>query len=115
MLCTFWSMLLGATITIHTDHKNLTHKLSSFTMQRIMHWRLLLEEFGHTFQYKKGADNCITDALSRVPTLDENVMPALPETRCIKVNDLWTKCLWVLPKLNEQNHHPFHYDTIFHY
>ena len=114
-LRTFRSMLLGAKITIHTDHKNLTHKLSSFTTQRVMRWRLLLEEFGPTFQYKKGADNCIADALSRVPTLDENVTPALPETRCVKVDDLWTECLWAMPKLDEQNRHPFRFDTISHY
>ena len=48
MLCTFCSMLLGANILVHTDHKNLTHKLSQFTTQRVMHWHLLLEEYGPT-------------------------------------------------------------------
>jgi RNase H-like domain found in reverse transcriptase len=32
----FRSMLLGAPITIYTDHKNLTHKLSSFSTQRVL-------------------------------------------------------------------------------
>jgi RNase H-like domain found in reverse transcriptase len=30
------SMLLGAPITIYTDHKNLTHKRSSFSTQRVL-------------------------------------------------------------------------------
>ena len=79
-LRTFCSMLLGAKITVITDHKNLTHKLSTFTTQHVMRWRLHLEEYGPTFECKKGSDNCIADALSRVPTLDENVTPAMPET-----------------------------------
>ena len=111
----FRSMLLGAKITVHTDHKNLTHKLSSFTTQRVMRWRLLLEEYGPTFAYKKGTDNCVADALSRVPTLDENVTPAMPETRSVKVEDLWTECLWAMSKFDEQNRHPFHFSTIADY
>ena len=79
MLHTFCSMLLGTNITVHMDHKNLTHKLSQFTTQCIMHWRLLLEEYGPTFVLKKGSKNCITDALSQVPIKDENVTPAMPE------------------------------------
>ena len=63
-LRTFRSMLLGAKITVHTDHKNLTHKLSTFTTQRVMRWRLLLEEYGPEFAYKKGSENCIADVLS---------------------------------------------------
>ena len=54
-------MILGAEITVMTDHKNLTHKLSSFTMQQVMRWRLLLEEFGPKFEYKKGSENCIAN------------------------------------------------------
>ena len=36
----------------------------------------------------------------------------MPETRCIKVDDLWTECPWVMPKFNEQNHHPFQFETL---
>ena len=115
MLCTFQSMLLGAKINVHTDHKNLTHKLSSFTTQRVMRWRLLLEEYEPTFHYKKGTDNCIADAMSRVPTKDNNVTPAMQGTRCVKVDDLWTECLWAMPKFDEQNRHPFQFETLQYY
>ena len=63
----FRTVLLGATIRVHTDHKNLTHRLTDFTMQRVLRWRLLLEEFNPMFLYKSGPSNVLADALSRVP------------------------------------------------
>ena len=60
--------MLGSTIRVHTNHKNLTHRLTEFTTQRVLRWRLLLEEFTPTFLYKSGPDNVLADALSRVPT-----------------------------------------------
>ena len=103
---------LGCQITVFADHKNLTHKFLTFTTQGVMRWQLLLEEYGPEFMYKKGSESCIADALSRVPTLDENVMLAMPEMQCVKVDDLWTECLWVMPKFDEQNHHQFRLETI---
>ena len=64
----FRSTLLGADIEIYTDHKNLTHKLSQYTTQRVLRWRLQPEEYGPTFHYKDGPSNVVADALSRVPT-----------------------------------------------
>jgi transposase InsO family protein len=64
----FRATLLGAEIDVFTDHKNLTYKLSQYSTQRVLRWRLTLEEFGAKFHYKTGASNYIADALSRVPT-----------------------------------------------
>ena len=64
----FRATLLGARIEIYTDHKNLTYKMSQYTTQRVLRWRLCLEEYGATFHYKTGESNYIADALSRVPT-----------------------------------------------
>ena len=64
----FHTILLGASIWVHMDHKNLTHRLTEFTTQRVLRWRLLLEEFNPTFLYKSGPSNVLADALSRVPT-----------------------------------------------
>ena len=64
----FRTVLFSASIRVHMDHKNLTHRLTEFSMQRILRWRLLLEEFNPTFLYKSGPSNILADALSRVPT-----------------------------------------------
>jgi len=57
------SMLLGAQLNTCTDHRNLTHKLSSFTTQRAMRWRLSLEEYKPTSFYLQGPKNVVADAL----------------------------------------------------
>ncbi|KAG7372182.1 reverse transcriptase RNA-dependent DNA polymerase [Nitzschia inconspicua] len=61
-------ILLGGQLHVYTDHKNLTHEMTKFTTQRVLRWRLLLDEFGVTYHYKQGASNFIADALSRVPS-----------------------------------------------
>jgi TusA-related sulfurtransferase len=76
-LKTFRTMLLGARIKVFTDHKNITHALTSFATQRVLRWRLGIEEFNPTFNYIPGPDNTVADALSRVPTT--SVSPLLKE------------------------------------
>jgi hypothetical protein len=63
-LKTFRNILLGHKIEVFTDHKNLT--FAQFNTERVMRWRLIIEEFGPTLTYIKGENNIVADALSRL-------------------------------------------------
>ena len=56
----FRNILLGHQITVYTDHKNLTYTF--FNTERVMLWRLILEEFGPELKYIKGENNAVADA-----------------------------------------------------
>ena len=58
---------MGQRIKVFTDHKNLVHESELKTSQRVMRWRLLLEEYGLEIEYIKGPKNVVADALSRLP------------------------------------------------
>ena len=64
----FKNILLGQNIRVYTDHKNLTYK--SFNTDRVLRWRLILEEFSPELVYIKGQNNVIADALSRLEIAD---------------------------------------------
>ena len=66
----FRNILLGHKIVVHTDHKNLTCK--NFNTERVMRWRLILEEYGPELRYIKGGDNVVADALSRLDLLSDD-------------------------------------------
>jgi len=61
--------LLGQQIEVFTDHKNPVCK--HFNKERVMRWRLLLEEFGPKLTHVKGANNIVADALSRLEMAEE--------------------------------------------
>jgi len=63
--------LLGQQIEAFTDHKNPVHK--HFNVERVMRWRLLLEEFGPKLTCVKGAKNVVADALSRLEMAEEEL------------------------------------------
>jgi len=69
----FRNILLGQQIIVHTDHENLTYK--NFNTDRVMRWRLFIEEYSPDLRYVKGTKNIVADALSRLdllhPPLDE--------------------------------------------
>ena len=60
------NILLGHPIRIYTDHKNLT--CDNFNTQRIIRWRMVIEDFGPEFIYIPGPTNIVADAMSRLPT-----------------------------------------------
>ena len=51
---------------VHTDHKNLTY--TKHNTERVMCWRLLIEEFGPELRYIKRTNSVVADALSRLAT-----------------------------------------------
>ena len=68
VVCTlkeFRSVLLGTEIHVHTDHKN--NMFENFTTQRVLRWRVLIEEFQPKFHYIQGNRNFIADWCSCVP------------------------------------------------
>jgi hypothetical protein len=65
----FRNILVGQQITVFTDHKNLTY--TNFNTERVMRWRLVLEELGPDLQCIKGENNVVADALSRLDIDDE--------------------------------------------
>ena len=70
-LTKFRPLLCGARLHIHTAHTNFTYKLSAFQTQRMLRWRLLLDEFDCIFLLQPRPDTDVADALSRVPTARE--------------------------------------------
>jgi hypothetical protein len=66
----FRPYLLGRNFTIVTDHKPLTWMFNvKDPSSRILRWRLLLEKYDYTIEYKAGKKNVNADALSRNPVV----------------------------------------------
>ena len=65
----FRNILLGHDIKVHTDHQNLTY--ANLTTERVLRWRLYIEEFGPLLEHIPGEKNVVADALSRLPMSEE--------------------------------------------
>jgi hypothetical protein len=60
----FCNILFGQQIVVHTDHRNILYKKLN---DRIIRWRLLLEEYGPEYVHMiAGRDNVVADALSHM-------------------------------------------------
>jgi transposase InsO family protein len=118
----FHSMLYGARITIYTDHQNMSHQLGKFSTQRVLRWRLFLEQYGCIFKYIPGPDNVIADAFSRVPASEEE--SSTPKTTgvvdafAMELDDIeMLDCFLAYPIFNEEDpqEYPLDYQTIQQY
>ena len=70
----FKNILLGQRIIVHTDHMNIVY--GHLSNDRIARWRLLLEEYGPTYEHVAGKTNVVADALSRLDADFETEAPS---------------------------------------
>jgi hypothetical protein len=75
MLKEFRSMLLCATITIHTDHRNIL-SIGDLS-QQCLHWISYVDEYGPTLKYIEGPRNVIADHFLQMPWSDDQASPTV--------------------------------------
>jgi len=85
----FKNILFGYKINVFSDHKNLVYAATISESQRVMRWRLLLEEFGPNIQHIPGKDNIVADALSRLPTTNTERDEPSTGTVPLRTNELF--------------------------
>ena len=67
----YQKILRGGKLNVYTNHKNLT--FNTLSVQRVLRWRLFMDEFDLTLRYIKGKDNVLADCFSRLPRMDRPV------------------------------------------
>ncbi len=74
----FCLYVFGRPFEIHTNHKPLLGLLGEskgiqpMSSPRMQRWGLTLATYSYTLKYVPGKDNAITDALSRLPVVEDN-------------------------------------------
>ena len=63
------SMLLGGHINIYTDHNNLIFR--TLSAQRVLSWKLYLEEYDINLTHIEGKSNVLADTFSRLPPMEK--------------------------------------------
>ncbi|PLW12767.1 hypothetical protein PCASD_25391 [Puccinia coronata f. sp. avenae] len=80
-----WKMLLlGMKINVMSDHHSLTYLLKQRNLSRLQaRWTELLADFDLQFQYIKGGDNSVADALSRKLNPEEEATVTPDSIACV--------------------------------
>ena len=68
----FLGILFGYKINFLSDHKNLVYDANLCEYQRVMRWRIIIEEFETNIQHISGVDNIVADKLSILPYTPSN-------------------------------------------
>ena len=76
----FCNISIGQRIVVYTDHQNLPYKV--FNTERVMRWRLIIEEYGPDLVYLPGESNIVADALSR-----PHLLPSLCSENNLDLNE----------------------------
>ena len=72
---TFRCYIEGTKFKIYTDHASLKYiKTQPAMSRRVTRWMEFLETFDYEICYKKGEENVVADALSRIPNHEEILM-----------------------------------------
>src|SRR5210317_290270 len=91
----YHTMLLGAKIVVHMDHKNNTYdKLNN---QRVLRWHLYMEDYRPEFLYIEGPKNTVADTLSR---LDRGETPVIVGKNAPSTENIPTTMDKILPNAN---------------
>ena len=80
---------------------NLVYESELKTSQRVMRWRLLLEEYGPEIEYIKGPKNVVADALSRLPKQGDIVDDVDAVLPFVPVDENISQCTSRKSKLNK--------------
>ena len=68
----FRNILYGYKIIVYSDHKNLVNIATASESQRVMRWRMILEEYGPDIKHIAGVENTVADAISRLHMTDRS-------------------------------------------
>ena len=85
-----WGILFGYEINLFLDLKNLVYAVTLSESQRVIHRRIIIEEFGLNIQHIDGFYNIVADTLSRLLSNPSNKYdPCTRKAQC-HANELFT-------------------------
>ena len=79
----FRGIIFGYEINVFSDHKNLFYAATMSEYQRVMRWRIIIEEFGPNIQHIAGVENILVDTLIRLSyTPSDKNYPFTRKSQC---------------------------------